>query len=101
MVPCVAHAANTLTAPRYPDGVTGPDLLPRIQAAGVILAGGLHPEIQPRYFRIGHMGATRPGDLLAAVAAVETGLRGCGYEFELGAGVGAAQKVLGGPPMIS
>ena len=43
------------------------------------------------------MGATRPGDLLAAVAAVETGLRGCGYKFELGAGVGAAQRLLGEP----
>ena len=90
----VEHSANTLSAPRYPDGITGADLLPRIRAAGVILAGGLHPAIQPEYFRIGHMGAIRPGDLLAAIGAIETGLHQCGYNFELGSGVAAAQRVL-------
>ena len=95
MVPTAeAHAANTLSAPRYPDGVTGAELLPRIQAAGVTLAGGLHPDIKSEYFRIGHMGATRPGDLLAAIGAIEAGLRGCGHSFEIGAGVAAAQRVL-------
>ena len=34
-----AHAANTLSAPRYPDGATGAELLPRIQAVGAIEAG--------------------------------------------------------------
>jgi alanine-glyoxylate transaminase/serine-glyoxylate transaminase/serine-pyruvate transaminase len=85
-----AFAANTMTAPRYPEGVTGADLLPRIKAAGAILAGGLHPEIKARYFRIGHMGPTNLGDLLATVGAIETGLKGCDYKFETGAGVAAA-----------
>ncbi len=94
-VPMAAgYSANTLSAPRYPNGVAGVDLLPKIRAAGVILAGGLHPAIQSEYFRIGHMGATRPGDLLAAIAAIETGLHRCGYEFELGSGVSRAQRVL-------
>jgi alanine-glyoxylate transaminase/serine-glyoxylate transaminase/serine-pyruvate transaminase len=83
------HAANTMTAPYYPQGVSGPELLPKIKAAGVILAGGLHPEIKAQYFRIGHMGPTNQGDLLATVGAVETGLAGCGYEFEPGVGVAA------------
>ena len=91
-----AHAAATLTAPYYPEGITGPDLLPKVKAAGAILAGGLHPEIKTLYFRIGHMGATKPGDLLATVGALETGLGGCGYEFEPGVGVAAAQVVLQG-----
>jgi alanine-glyoxylate transaminase/serine-glyoxylate transaminase/serine-pyruvate transaminase len=90
------HAANTLTAPRYPEGVSGPDLLPRIREAGAILAGGLHPEIRSEYFRIGHMGATNPGDLLATVGAIEAGLRACGHGLELGCGVAAAQSVLFG-----
>lgn len=83
-------AAHTMTAPRYPEGVGATDLLPRITAAGAILAGGLHPEIRAEYFRIGHMGATRMGDVLATIGAIETGLAGCGYEFERGAGVAAA-----------
>jgi len=92
----VGHSANTLSAPRYPDGIAGVDLLSKIRAAGVILAGGLHPAIRSEYFRIGHMGATRPGDLLAAVGAIETGLHQCGYSFDLGSGVAAAQRVLVG-----
>jgi len=52
-----AHAAATLTAPYYPRGVTGLEFLPKVKDAGVILAGGLHPDIKERYFRIGHMGA--------------------------------------------
>ena len=85
-----AYAANTMTAPCFPEGVTAAELLPRIKAAGAILAGGLHPEIKAKYFRIGHMGPTKLGDLLAAVGAIEVGLAGCGYAFEKGAGVAAA-----------
>jgi len=47
--------ATTLTAPYYPDGVDRA-LLGHIKDAGVIVAGGLHPAINARYFRIGHMG---------------------------------------------
>jgi alanine-glyoxylate transaminase/serine-glyoxylate transaminase/serine-pyruvate transaminase len=86
-----AHAANTLTAPRYPNAITGTDLLPTVRAAGAILAGGLHPEIRAEYFRIGHMGATKLGDLLATIGALESGLRECGYSFDIGTGVAAAQ----------
>jgi alanine-glyoxylate transaminase/serine-glyoxylate transaminase/serine-pyruvate transaminase len=88
------HAADTLTAPRYPEGVGGSDLLPKIRTAGAILAGGLHPEIRSEYFRIGHMGATNPGDLLATIGAVEAGLRACGHRFEAGCGLAAAQSIL-------
>ena len=82
--------ANTMTAPRYPAGVGAADLLPRIKKAGAILAGGLHPQIKAEYFRIGHMGPTNAGDLLATVGAVETGLAGGGYAFEAGTGVATA-----------
>ena len=83
-------AAHTMTAPRYPQGVTAADLLPRVTAAGAILAGGLHPQIKNEYFRIGHMGPAGLGDILATVGAIETGLAACGYGFERGAGVAAA-----------
>jgi alanine-glyoxylate transaminase/serine-glyoxylate transaminase/serine-pyruvate transaminase len=89
-----AHAAATLTAPYYPDGIAGAEFLPRVKAAGAILAGGLHPEIKSRYFRVGHMGATNPGDLLATIGAIEAALLDCGYHCKLGGGVAAAQRVL-------
>jgi alanine-glyoxylate transaminase/serine-glyoxylate transaminase/serine-pyruvate transaminase len=86
-----AFAAHTLTAPRYPAGVNGPDFLPRVAKAGVVLAGGLHPAIKNEYFRIGHMGAASLGDLLATLGAIESGLRQCGYTFPPGASLAAAQ----------
>lgn len=85
-----AFAANTMTAPYYPQGVAASDLLPRIKAAGAVVAGGLHPQIKASYFRIGHMGPTNLGDVLATIGAVEAGLAGCGYLVEIGAGVAAA-----------
>jgi alanine-glyoxylate transaminase/serine-glyoxylate transaminase/serine-pyruvate transaminase len=84
------YAAHTMTAPRYPHGVSGADLLPHVKEAGAVLAGGLHPEIKAEYFRIGHMGAAKLGDLLATIGALETGLLACGYKFEPGVGLAAA-----------
>ncbi len=85
------YAAHTLTAPRYPVGVNGPDFLGRVLQSGVTLAGGLLPTIRNEYFRIGHMGAVTMGDLVATISAIESALVGCGYEFTPGAGVEAAQ----------
>jgi alanine-glyoxylate transaminase / serine-glyoxylate transaminase / serine-pyruvate transaminase len=82
--------ANTLTACRYPEGVLASDLLPAIKKAGVIVAGGLHPEIKAEYFRVGHMGAVRLGDVLATIGAIEIGLRHAGHNFEAGIGVATA-----------
>jgi alanine-glyoxylate transaminase/serine-glyoxylate transaminase/serine-pyruvate transaminase len=85
--------ATTLTAPYYPVGVDAA-VLKQIGQAGVILAGGLHPEIKARYFRIGHMGAVTASDILTTVGAIEQGLAGVGYRFEPGAGLAAAQAAL-------
>jgi alanine-glyoxylate transaminase/serine-glyoxylate transaminase/serine-pyruvate transaminase len=91
----VAHdkTANTLTAPYYPEGVDA-SVLGYINQEGAILAGGLHPAIKARYFRIGHMGAVSASDILATVGAIERGLRRAGHRFEPGAGLAAAQGVL-------
>ena len=86
------HRANTLTACRYPEGVAAADLLSAIRSAGVIVAGGLHPEIKTEYFRVGHMGAVCMGDILATLGAIETGLRSVGHDVEAGIGVAAALK---------
>ena len=90
------RAATTLTAPYYPKGVDG-SVLGHINKAGVILAGGLHPSIKTKYFRIGHMGVVNRADVLATVGAIEQGLCQVGYRFEAGVGLAAAQKVLACP----
>lgn len=83
-------AAHTLSAPKYPKGITQADLLPKVQKAGATLAGGLHPANKTEYFRIGHMGPTNIGDVLATLGAIEIALRQCGYAFAAGASVAAA-----------
>lgn len=88
------HAASTLTAPYFPEGVSGGQLLTKIKKAGVILAGGLLPEIKAAYFRIGHMGAIKPGDVLATIGALETGLSESEYKFIVGSGLSTAQRIL-------
>ena len=85
--------AATLTAPYFPDGVDRA-VLAHIKEAGVIVAGGLHPAIKERYFRVGHMGAVSASDVLVTVGAIEQGLAQVGYGFEAGAGLAAVQTVL-------
>jgi len=85
--------ANTLTAPYYAEGVDA-SVLVHIGRAGALLAGGLHPEIKTKYFRIGHMGAVTASDILATVGAIERGLAEAGYHFEPGVGLAAAQALL-------
>jgi alanine-glyoxylate transaminase/serine-glyoxylate transaminase/serine-pyruvate transaminase len=87
-------AAHTMTAPRFPKGVNGPDFLAQVSQAGVTLAGGLHPKIRSEYFRIGHMGAVKPADILGTVGAIELALAATGCDFPKGAGVAAVMHSL-------
>jgi len=87
-------AAYTLSAVYYPEGVDAA-LLKKMAQEGVIVAGGLHPEIKTRYFRVGHMGPASPSDILATVGALERGLAALGHPVELGQGVEAAQRAMG------
>jgi len=85
-------AANTLSAPFYPDGVAAGDFLGAASAEGVILAGGLLADIKPRYFRVGHMGSASRNDLLATVGAIESALQKNGWDLEPGICLKAAQQ---------
>ncbi|MFQ6125891.1 MAG: pyridoxal-phosphate-dependent aminotransferase family protein [Candidatus Heimdallarchaeota archaeon] len=87
-------AAHTLTAPFYPEGVDGDLFRAKMAENGVIVAGGLQPEIKTTYFRIGHMGRITTFDVLAIIGAVERALIGCNYEIEPGNGVNKAQQIL-------
>jgi alanine-glyoxylate transaminase/serine-glyoxylate transaminase/serine-pyruvate transaminase len=88
-------SASTLSAPYFPEGIVGGEFLGQVNREGVILAGGLLPEIKAEYFRIGHMGSINKADTLATIGAIETALLKGGYRFEGGAGLKAAQVVLG------
>ena len=47
-----------MTAIYFPDGLSAPDIIPRLLENGVVVAGGLHKDIKDKYFRVGHMGIT-------------------------------------------
>ena len=89
-------AANTLSAVYYPEGVDA-TLVGKVRAQGVAIAGGLHPAAKAKYFRVGHMGAMRANDALAAIGAVERALAASGHRAEPGAGLAAAQAALAIP----
>jgi alanine-glyoxylate transaminase/serine-glyoxylate transaminase/serine-pyruvate transaminase len=72
--------AATLSALYVPEGVDAGAVVGGAARNGVVVAGGLHPEIRTRYFRVGHMGyaITRKEMLLRTVEAVGTALRDAG-----------------------
>jgi alanine-glyoxylate transaminase/serine-glyoxylate transaminase/serine-pyruvate transaminase len=75
MIPLHDHViANTLSAVYYPEGVIASDLLPKIGNEGVIVAGGLLPGINQKYFRVGHMGSTDQKEVDITLAAIEAAL---------------------------
>lgn len=70
-----ALEAETLSALYFPRGVDA-SLVARVAAQGVTVAGGLHPAIRTKYFRVGHMGfaATRHEMLERTIAAISAAL---------------------------
>lgn len=82
--------ANTLTACRYPANVSGGEFLSAVRAAGVVVAGGLHPQIKSEYFRVGHMGSVALGDILTTLGAIESAMAATGVAHESGTGLSAA-----------
>jgi alanine-glyoxylate transaminase/serine-glyoxylate transaminase/serine-pyruvate transaminase len=82
--------ANTLSALWLPEGADA-TLPAKIAAHGVLVAGGLHPAIRTRYFRVGHMGysTTRRDHLERCVRAVARGLADAGVGVDEAAAVAA------------
>ncbi len=85
--------SHTMSALYLPAGADA-SLLSRVRDEGVVVAGGLHPEIKPRYFRVGHMGAVSANDVLATLGAIGRALKGLGARVDVGAAVGAAEQEL-------
>ena len=86
-------AATTMTAPYFPDGVDA-KMIGKVRERGIVVAGGLHPAIRERYFRVGHMGVVSPADISATLSAIEGALLASGYKFDVGTGLAAAERVM-------
>jgi alanine-glyoxylate transaminase/serine-glyoxylate transaminase/serine-pyruvate transaminase len=86
-------AATTMSAIYFPEGVDA-RLIGKIRERNVVVAGGIHPLIRDKYFRVGHMGVVGPTDISATLSAIEGALIASGCRFDVGAGLGAAAKML-------
>jgi alanine-glyoxylate transaminase/serine-glyoxylate transaminase/serine-pyruvate transaminase len=81
-----AKAAHSMTAIRVPEGLTLPDILPKMLAQKVMIAGGLHPEHATTYFRVGTMGISVTDEsqrhyMATTLTALERALKEAGYKF--------------------
>ena len=90
------HPVNGVTAVWAPEGINTGKMTKKMRDEwGVTIAAG-QGDAKNRMFRIGHMGYVSAEDMLVAVSSVERALKEFGYEFEFGAGVAAAHRVLFG-----
>ncbi len=77
-----------------PEGLKSGDLVKHLRNEfGVSIAGG-QGKLKGKIFRLGHVGYFDRFDIVTQVAALELGLAQLGRQVEIGAGVGAAMKVL-------
>jgi aspartate aminotransferase-like enzyme len=97
------EAANVVTAIALPDSIDGAKV-PKLMRDrfGITIAGG-QGHLKGKIARIAHCGYFGAFDIVVTVAGFEMALRELGHELELGAGVAAAQRVLGeaGVPVSS
>ncbi|MDD5566407.1 MAG: alanine--glyoxylate aminotransferase family protein [Candidatus Omnitrophica bacterium] len=86
-------ASDVVTAACLPEGIDGEKLVKTMRDTyGVTIAGG-QAELKGKVLRIAHMGFIEEFDIILAISCLEKVLAKMGYAFQLGAGVGAAQKV--------
>lgn len=84
---------NAVTPAYPPDGISATDIVKAMKSRhGITIADG-QDHLKGKVFRIGHLGYYDKFDILTTLAGLELTLRELGYDFELGAGVGAAEKV--------
>jgi aspartate aminotransferase-like enzyme len=87
--------SNALTAIKAPEGVDGKKLKKNFEDKfGLIIAGG-QSQLKGKIIRIAHIGYFQPLDIIQAVSTLELVLKDMGYPVELGAGVKAAEEILG------
>ena len=86
--------ADSVTAVRYPAGITDKDFRNTLKNKHNIHIAGGQGTMEGQIFRVNHMGYSDAYDALAVVAAIEHVLKALGRPVNFGAGVAATQKVL-------
>ncbi len=92
LFPDLAFASDTVTAVRYPEGVSDGDVRGKLKEEhGVVIAGGQGP-VKGDIFRVGHLGTATFAELAAGLQALETVLVDLGAPVRTGAWSGAFRK---------
>jgi serine---pyruvate transaminase len=85
--------SNVLTAISLPSNIDGEKLMKIMRDEyGITVAGG-QDKLKGKTIRIAHMGMLDEFDIITGFACLEKVLKKLGHQFEMGAGVAAAQKV--------
>jgi len=93
LFPDASCASQVLTAVKLPSSIDGEKLVKVMRDTyGISVAGG-QDKLKGKIIRIAHMGALDEYDILTGIACLEKVLHQMGHQFELGAGLAAAQKV--------
>jgi len=86
--------SNALTAVKVPDEIGANEIKDRFfEEFGITVAGG-QDRAKGKIIRIAHLGYYGRLDMIMVISALEMLLKEMGYQFELGAGVRAAEEVL-------
>jgi aspartate aminotransferase-like enzyme len=86
-----AHASDTVTAVRVPEGVDWSAFNRELRGRGLVLAGG-QANLSGQIFRIGHLGSVTVNEIVAALEILEEGAAAIGLPVESGAAVAAAAR---------
>ncbi len=89
------NASTALTAVEAPEGIDAQDVVAWLKNKYDIFIAGGQDQAKGKIFRVAHMGFISQFDTLKAISAIEMALAGLGYNFELGSGAAAAQKIFG------
>lgn len=88
--------SNVLTAINLPEEIDGGKLVKIMRDTHGITTAGGQAHLKGKIIRIAHMGCVDEYDILTGISCLEKVLKELGYQFTLGAGLSAAQKVFNG-----
>jgi len=85
--------SNTVSTILYPAGIEDLSFREKLYENGVLVSAG-KGVLAGKIFRLGHMGNISENEVVATLSIIERTLSDINYDFRLGAGIGAAEKVL-------
>jgi serine---pyruvate transaminase len=85
--------SNVVTAINLPDSIDGGKVPKILRDRFGITANGGQDELKGKILRIAHCGYFGAFDIVTSLSGLEMTLDALGYPVQLGAGVGAAQRV--------